>query len=379
MRITRSPWTWMCAVLVASAPARLEAQERPYIYGCGMIWSKWLEDDKGKKYPRSYDEKSMDRIKEMGGTNCPIDIPWIQVEPEPGKWDFDYVDFTVAAAQKRGLAMFAYIGLTPNWALPSNAPKDKDGKFKDGIGYRFPPDEKYAEAFETYCRTVAKRYKGKIKHYQFWNEPNGCSWINDGCSNGHMAHTYAPWLIRCYKAMKAEDPDCMIAAGALDYHAGVKDGYKWIEDLYKNGGKDHFDAISIHPYDRQGTLHWKAIEDTRRVMVEHGDGDKVMWLNEWGWNNVPETEKAKRVIEVLTRLKDPKYSFVYQANYLSITDPGGEPGYGLCDRDLKPRASYEAYKSVDKKFPKSTTQPAGKAKATAEEPAKPAAPSKGKR
>ncbi len=309
------------------------AKQPRHLYGCGIIWARWLNMD----WP--YDGRCMSMIKSMGGTNVPINIPWSDVEPEEGKWYFDYVDHQVKEAHNRRLAKFAYMGLTPDWALPPDAPKGVPG-----IGYRFPPPDDRKEQFITYCKKVAGRYKGRIKHYQFWNEPNGCSWVNDGCANGHVQDLYTKWLKIWYTAMKEVDPDCVLGAGALDYHEGVKEGYKYLEGMYRHGAKDHFDAFNIHPYDRHGTLHHRAIEDTRRVMVEHGDGRKGIWISEWGWSMNDEDEKARRVTKTLQELNDPKYYYVTMANYLSLSDPAGERGYGLCERDLKPRKSYFAFK-----------------------------------
>lgn len=335
------------------------AQPR-YLYGCGIIWAQWIWP--GDKSKWNYDGRSMQMVKNMGGTNVPVNIPWYDVEPKEGEWYWAYVDHQVAEAQKRGLPMFAYMGLTPDWALPPEAPKGVTG-----IGYRYPPPDDKKEQFIRYCKEVAKRYKGRIKHYQFWNEPNGCSWVNDGCGNGHEAENtrklYTKWLIIWYNAMKSEDPDCVLGAGALDYHEGVAKGYEYLQGMYKHGAKDHFDAFNIHPYDSKGTLHHRAIEDTRRVMVEHGDGHKGIWISEWGWSMKDEDEKSRRIVKTLRELNDPKYYYVTMANYLSITDPAGEPGFGLCDRDLKPRKSYMAFRAYTREHPAKhvapSTRPSG--------------------
>ncbi len=321
---------------------------RPYIYGCGITWGNWLGLD--TEAAKRFDRVSMDRIKEMGGTNVPANFAWIDIEPRPGEFHWEYVDHQVEEARKRGLEIFAYTGLTPDWALPPEAPKTP------GIGYRFPPDGKYADDFSRFFETLARRYRGRVKYYEFWNEPNGCSWINDNCANGHMAHTYVPWLKRWYTAMKAGDPDCVLAVGGLDYHSGVKEGWKYVEDIYKHGGGPYFDAVAIHPYGKP--LHWKAIKDTYRVLVRHGDGHKRLWLNEYGWNTRDERKKADYLHEVLSKLASPEYHMVFQANYLVITDlpdTRDDTGhdYGLCSRDRKagtitPRASYEAFRDLPK-------------------------------
>ena len=329
------------------------AKQPRYLYGCGIIWAKWLWGDNKAKW--AYDGRCMSMIKSMGGTNVPINIPWIDVETRPGQWTFEYVDHQVREAEKRNLPMFAYTGLTPDWALPPEAPKGMPG-----IGSRFPPPDEKKEEFITYCHKVAKRYKGRIKHYQFWNEPNGCSWVNDNCGNGDQYALYTKWLKIWYTAMKEGDPDCILGAGAIDYHEGVAKGYEYLEGMYRLGAKGHFDAFNIHPYDKQGTLHHRAIEDTRRVMVAHGDGYKGIWISEYGWPLQDEDEKARRLTQSLTELSDPKYYYVTMANYLSLSDPAGEQYYGLCDRDLKPRKSYLAFKQFVQEQRRRDGKPADK-------------------
>ena len=337
-------------LLVLGVPGFADQTRRPHIYGCGITWGKWLglPDDRA----RQFDRLSMDRVKAMGGTNVPANFAWIDIEPRPGEYHWDYVDHQVSEARRRGLEVFAYTGLTPDWALPPNAPK------RPGIGYRFPPDEKCVPQFERFFTSLARRYRSRVRHYEFWNEPNGCGWINDNCANGHMAHTYVPWLKRWYEAMKSGDPNCVLAIGGLDYHEGVKEGWRYLEDVYKAGGGPYFDAVAIHPYGQP--LHWQAIHDTYRVLVRHGDAHKKLWVNEYGWNTRDENAKARNLTRVLRRLAQPRYHMVFQANYLVLTDlPEADDrighDYGLCSRDRKaltitPRESYEAFGDLRKKW-----------------------------
>jgi hypothetical protein len=292
----------------------------------------------------------MDMIKAMGGTNVPANFAWIDIEPRPGEFHWQYADHQVEQARRRGLEIFAYTGLTPDWALPPVAPK------QPGMGYRFPPDEKYVPEFQRFFTTLARRYRGRVKYYEFWNEPNGCGWINDNGANGHMAHTYVPWLRRWYEAMKQGDPDCVLAIGGLDYHEGVKEGWRYLEDIYKCGGAAYFDAVAIHPYG--DPLNWQAIRDIYLTLVRHGDGHKKLWINEYGWNTRDEAAKSRNLRRVLRELARPEYHMVFQASYLVLTDlPDTDDreghDYGLCSRDrekltITPRESYWAFSSVAK-------------------------------
>lgn len=335
-------------LLVAALNTCHASEPRPFIYGCGIVWGSWL--GLPPEQAKAFDRLSMDLIRQMGGTNVPVNFAWIDIEPRPGELHWDYVDHQVEEARRRGLEIFAYTGLTPDWALPPEAPPTP------GIGYRFPPAETYIPQFEAFFEALARRYRGRVKYYEFWNEPNGCGWINDGGANGHMAHTYVPWLKRWYRAMKAGDPDCVLAVGGLDYHCGVTEGYRYLEDIYAAGGGDSFDAVAIHPYG--DPLHWQAIVDTHAVLVRHGHGHRKLWLNEYGWNTTDEAAKADKLRQVLTTLAQPEYHMVFQASYLVITDlPDTDDhtghDFGLCSRDrwagtVTPRGSYEAFRDLPK-------------------------------
>ncbi len=344
----------------------LRGEARPNIFGCGITWGAWL----GLPWEQAteFDRRSMDKIVEMGGTSCGVNFAWIDIETMPGAFNWAYVDHQVNEALARGLEVFAYTGLTPDWALPEGV-LDRYGS---GIGYRFPPAEQFIPQFESFFRALAARYRGRVKYYQFWNEPNGCSWMNDDCENGHMAYSYVPWLQRWYRAMKQGDPHCVLAIGGLDYNAGVTHGYQYIEDIYAYGGGDSFDAVAIHPYG--DPLHWQAITDTYNVLVSHGDGHKKLWLNEYGWDTNDEAAKAAKLTAVLNELKKPEYDMVFQASYLVITDlVGSGHGYGLCSRNtttltITPRQSWYAFRAVSKTWPVqadfSATPTSGKAPLT---------------
>lgn len=307
-------------------------RSRPLLFGAGMIWASWLNR------PKEYDLKQMDALKSIGGKLTSATFDWVDREPVKGKWDWTYPDHAVEAAQKRGLKQFGYVGNTARWALPEGVdPKN---------GYRYPPRDECEKDFRNYCRKLAKRYAGRVDMFQFWNEPNGWSWMNEGGSNSRMYESYTKWLKIAYESLKEGNPKCIVAAGALDYHEGVKEGYKYIEGMYECGARGYFDAISIHPYG--SPLHWQAIEDTHRVMKEHGDEGKGLWITEYGWSDSKGDEPAKKLRDVMTKLLSPEYSYVTLANYLCITDLpiAGTEQYGLFDRELHPRPIADAFKEI---------------------------------
>lgn len=349
----------ICALICGAAVSSVSAQSRPVgtepandtpplpiqkaffkgqprlMYGCCIIPS----NENG--WSREVDEKGLDLIKAMGGTHIWLNMNWSDIERTAGRRDFSYHDFQIEAARKRGLEVMAVMIGTPEWALPPEV------KGRKRIRHRCPPMDKYKDAFVDFYREVARRYRGKIRYYQFWNEPNGCFWVVDNCGNSDGYPLYTKWLKIAYPALKSEDPGCLVAAGGLDYHEGVRKGYEYLEGMYREGARGHFDAFSIHPYNKKGgALHLEAIRDTRRVLVAHGDWDKPMWITEYGWSTPDEELKARLLTETLSTLNGPEFFYITMTSYLSLTDPPGEKGYGLCEQvTLKPRAAYSAFKA----------------------------------
>ena len=325
-------------VLLAGAAVSAHAAPRPYLFGCGRFNASWA----GR--PWSYDQQCWDHMVNIGVTITGAGLCWCDAEPVQGQYDWDaidYADFQVNEILARGMEPTFFLGLTPQWAaLRPDLPP-----------HRTPPSEDYVEEFMDFHRWVANRYQGRVKYYFFWNEPNGCSWINDGCSNGDSYPLYTQWLIRCSQAVKSVDPDAKIIAGNLDYHAGVAEGWRYVQGMYDHGAGPYIDGIAIHPYDWAGTIHWRAVTDTRNVMVANGDAHKGIWLTEYGWNSGSESDLANRLTSVLTELKKDEWSFVVQANYLVLNDGAGVENYGLMDANLNPRLRYYAFRDFDKTFP----------------------------
>lgn len=342
----RGEWLGALLLMAVGLAGADEPFPRPYLYGCGIIPSRWLG------FPWDYNDRSYARIAEMGGTASGAGgLGWKSLERYPGIFDWFEADYHVDAALRQGLVLFGFIGTTPYWALPPELQDDPNAY------WQHPPMEEYAGEFAHYCRTVAARYAGRIDRWTFWNEPNGCGWVRPGCSNSDGYPLYTRWLKRAYVALKEGNPNCKVAAGNLDYHEGVQ-GWRYVEGMYNEGAKGYFDAIAIHPYASTG-IFWAALRDTRNVMVARGDADKPIWLTEYGWQNSATQSAADNLVSVLTELVKPEYSYVEMANYLVITDlPDSDSvAYGLCNRQLTPRPIWYAYRNFPKGLPTRTPTP----------------------
>lgn len=249
-----------------------------------------------------------------------------------------------------------------------------------------------------------------------------------------MAPSYAPYLCRWYSAMKAGCAECVLSVGGLDYNIGVPAAYTYIQDLYagetRGGPGPRLDAratqlvletvlmpsLSIRTTTvprctlplATGSIngvcagspgqeiHYQALSDTYSVLVKNGQGNKMLWVNEYGWNNHDEVCCARRSqglcglmllcggvddesqsyngcaggiqehIPLRTgvrfwgrmRRRPPHEHVVAQmATYLCLTDlpstPDSGHDYGLCSQDtatetISPRPSYVAFQQFPK-------------------------------
>lgn len=102
-----------------------------------------------------YWREDLDRAASLGVRAMRYGIPWYKVEPEPGRFEWDWVDRTLEYAAGKGLAIIAdlmHYG-TPLWL---------DNQFLN---------TSYPERVAGYCGEFAHRYRRLLSHYTPLNEP----------------------------------------------------------------------------------------------------------------------------------------------------------------------------------------------------------------
>jgi hypothetical protein len=136
---------------------------------------------------------------------------------------------------------------------------------------------------------LATQLKGRNVAYEVWNEPDE----KDFWHNGPQPAEYAAMLKAAYPAIKGADPAAVVLVGGL-----VGNDFEFVEHLYDNGAKGHFDGVGVHtdtaclttdpreyyrePSGRIGRYSFTGYREVRRTMLAHGD-DKPIWMTELGW------------------------------------------------------------------------------------------------
>ena len=192
---------------------------------------------------------------------------WHLIESEKEKFDWSREDSIISDAQKYGFEVMPIISYSSVWA--STGPKD------DPKAIFYPPDLK---EWERHVTNFVSRYKGKVKYWEVWNEPDS----EPAVFIGGSPEEYAELLKTSYIAAKKIDPECKIVGC-------VTGGYNWtyIDKVFKAGGFAYLDVVSTHPY-RSG---WKSPEESdflgelkkvKEVIDKYGGG-KPVWLTEFDY------------------------------------------------------------------------------------------------
>jgi len=253
-------------------------------------------------------ERTVQMIAEAGFHWLRQEFPWEDIEIH-GKGDFEdrrhqpyrsaweKYDHIVDLAEKYGLELIVRLSNPPAW---SRAEGDAHGAFA-------PPDN--LADFGDFVEAVVSRYRGRIRYYQIWNEPNIYpEWGESPVS----PQQYVELLKIGYTRAKAVDPDVVIICGALastielDYRNLTE--FVFLQQMYDAGASPYFDILAMQGYglwsgptDRRmqpRVINFSRPMFVRDIMVKNGDAHKPIWISEMNWCAVPDEVSDKRFGQV---------------------------------------------------------------------------------
>mgnify|MGYP001111362701 CR=1 FL=1 len=354
-----------------SRPLRMMSPE----YGMqAFLW--WRPKDAGTRDLGLIEDAGFGWVKQNFG--------WRDIEGAGrGIFDWSRTDLIVKFTEDAGLDMLTRLDFQPQWAgggYPTNGPPDN---YQD---------------FGNFLAAVAARYKGRIRAYQIWNEPN---LARDWGGRRPNPAEYAALLKVAYQSIKAVDPQAMVISAGLSPTTRWDDtampDAEFLRRMYQAGARPWFDVLGVHatgwksppeadpaavardpnlhnpgdtatvPEDLRRVYCFRHVEDLRQIMVQYGDADKQVAVLEFGWTTDPihpdyswfavtEQQQADYLVGAykyarehwspwiglmcLIYISDPDWTEQNEQYWWAITWPGyPEP-------DLRP--AYEAIKAMPK-------------------------------
>lgn len=196
-----------------------------------------------------------------------ISFSWLDMEPEPGKFDWSFWDdFVRMAADDYQIRLIPYVCYTPRWAATSanedfwqQPPKD-NGEFAD------------------FVRHLVARYKNRIHSWEIWNEPD-----NPYYWRGSVGQ-FTALLQAGANAVRQTDPTAKVVLGGLAWNPEFLEAIVSDQSAITN-----VDVINLHNYYET----W-AFEPLERIPAYAGRAadllqryhcPKPIWMAEVGYSD----------------------------------------------------------------------------------------------
>jgi hypothetical protein len=283
-------------------------------------------------------------------------VPWSQVEPAPGAYDWSQVDSLVAGAAESGIEVLPVTYGSPRWLAPEEAT---------------PPieTERQREAWAALHRELARRYArggtfwsgrpdyAPVTRWQPWNEPN----LRYFWGSKPSARKYAQMLRLAATAIREADPRARVVMAGLAPGRGQLP-WEFLRDLYRVPRIErHFDAVAFHPYAR-GMADMKYLLDRMRWAIRvSNDSRTPLEITEVSWGSggprgypLVTTPKgqARMLRKAFRLLRTGRDRWrISQVDWFSWEDgTAADPACvwcehaGLFTRDRRPKPAWRAFK-----------------------------------
>lgn len=255
-------------------------------FGVNIFLDREANDWKLRRTIEMVDQAGIDWVKQQ--------FSWAEIEPRQGYyWDDRYdksswakFDRIVELAEEYGLNVIARLDRPPEWARGA------------GSNPQAPPLDPHTYA--AFVKTFVEHYRGRIHYIQIWNEPNLHSeWQLDAPVD---PDGYVTLLRLAYQAAKEADPNIQVLCAPLaiqtedDPNRLFVSELTFLEEMYQSGAAPYFDIMSANTYGINAApeeppdpsrYNFRRVELLRLVMEAHGDTNKAIWFNEYGWNAAP--------------------------------------------------------------------------------------------
>ena len=302
----------------------------------------WDHEWNNRHYEGEKAEKAVELMKEAGVGFVRLDFLWNDIEPAYGEFDFQKYDKLVDLLVSHDIKILGLLSYNASWAASQ---------------WNSPPNKTF---FVEYAKNVVRRYNGKVKYWEIWNEPDDPQYWNPQDD----MKSYTELLKIIYPALKREDPSCVVVLGGLSKTIPIS-----LRKIYNHGGKDYFDIVNFHPFvdpllpNAEEMLHGNY-KGAYRVMEQKGDADKPIWFSEigcpgihdsnplsgWWFGHSPSEEaQAQWVRKVYD--KPLQWKGVQKVFWAFFRDTpnyfrNGVDYFGLLREDFSKKPAYDVYKSI---------------------------------
>ncbi|MBU4459517.1 MAG: beta-galactosidase, partial [Verrucomicrobia bacterium] len=308
--------------------------------GCETMDREYTNYDAFKEY---LPPLGIRRIRLQGG--------WARTEKDPGIYDFAWLDHIIDDARSRGLEIWLETSYG-NPAYPGGGGRTLSGGF--------PTSEAGLAAWDKWVELMATRYKGKVRDWSMWNEPDG-----------HKEHTperVTEFNIRTAEIVKRVIPDARIAGLVL---CGPRTSYieHFVKTLAERNRTELFHWVVYHAYARNPDDPSAEVLRAKEIVAKHApalklwqgeSGTQSEWcgagaLSKYPWTELTQAKwNTRRMLGDIGHGSDSSVFSAADLDYRTTSFHNGLVRYGLIKtagaaegyRVLKVKTAYYAVQNV---------------------------------
>lgn len=268
-----------------------------------------------------------------GGKLLRTGVTWEGIEREEGVFDFTAADELMAINNALGMEHMFLVGYTPYFAA---RPETRNtGDWNDWN--KSVPD---GDKLETFCRKLAEHYRGRIRFYEFWNEPDLDFW------RGSLEE-YLDRLERVYRGIKAGDPEAFVISGGI-----ASDLPRSKPGFHKGLVADGQDFFDFHGYHQHGDFatYERILAGPVAEYRKQLRSEKPLFFTETGFY-ISNGNYMQQAINVVKKIVHARVLGARGYIWFDLRDDGFLPGYcehnyGLLTHDWFPKEGYAAYNAL---------------------------------
>lgn len=256
-------------------------------------------------------EQAWPVLEDLGVKWARVQTGWAVTEKVAGKYDFAWLDEIVDKLLAKGVEPWLSFSYgNPVYTKSMNTGTEVSPNYQgcNEFGVGFPPIHTPEEraGWQNFVRATAKHFKGRVDHFEVWNEPDLLSFWK--C--GPKAESYVDLVRLTAGPLREEQPESKLIGGAIAWGMTVW-SLKFLDDCMKAGMHELIDIITYHGYKSVPERHsTQEIAAFNHIVNKYNPSLKY-WQGEAGVQSyVP--EKAKGVGALSTM----KFSESIQARML---------------------------------------------------------------
>jgi hypothetical protein len=253
-------WTALAAPEIDTSAARAKTDLEPGLTAIGSLKPRPAKEIEASNWTvgcetvdRDYTDYHAYKayLGPLGIKKLRFQAGWAKCEKTRGVYDFAWIDAVAADAAAQGLEL---------WLEVSYGNPLYPGGGTTGLGGGIPTSEEALAAWDKWVEACARRYAGKVREWEIWNEPNG--------NRRHTPVLVADFNVRTARVIKKADPAAKIAGLALaGTDAKYFDGF--VKRIAEQEALGLFTWFSFHGYPRNPDDLYGSVGQMKRALEKY--------------------------------------------------------------------------------------------------------------